>query len=176
MTEPETPPPWRPNWTLPPGVTLEEALEERSLTRDRFADQTGLDRTTIDRIITGEEPISDAIATALYEHTGISRQFWLNAERTYRDGLWRMWTKSQAPGNGTPAAQDFPDHITMYTAQGIRDDSWLHEDRFADFRTGYEYASGKINAIPGLAKVSAEEAYYIYTLIRRGIDNSNATR
>lgn len=176
MTRPEALHPWRPNWALPPGATLEEVLEERSLTRDQFADQTGLGRDRVDRLITGEEPVSETIATVLYAHTGVSTKFWLNAERIYRDHMWRMWTMSQPPDDDDmPAVQHFPDHITVYAAQGIRDDSWLQEDRFADFRTGYNYASGKMNAIPGLSKVTAEEAYYIYTMIRRGIDN-DATR
>lgn len=59
--------------------------------------------------------------------------------------------------------------IPFYAARGIAPDSWLREPRFTAFRAGYAYAGASTNAISGLAKVSAEEAYYIWSLISRGM-------
>jgi hypothetical protein len=63
------------------------------------------------------------------------------------------------PGRGGPS---------VYKARGIREDSWLHEERFAEFRRAYSYAAAKTHAIPGLSKISAEEAYYVWRIIQHG--------
>lgn len=60
--------------------------------------------------------------------------------------------------------------VRVYMAQGIRDDSWLHEERFAEFRRAYGYAAGKLRAIEPLSKITAEEAYWVWSIIQHGIE------
>jgi hypothetical protein len=78
-----------------------------------------------------------------------------------------------APGRGLTG-------ITFYAAQGIREDSWLNDDTisedFAAFREGYAYARNMTHAIPGLSKISAEEAYYVWWGINHGIELSAPAR
>ena len=47
--------------------------------------------------------------------------------------------------------------------------SWLQEERFARFREAYAYASHRSNAVPGLSRVSPEDAYYIWLYLDRGM-------
>lgn len=69
-----------------------------------------------------------------------------------------------------PRPLGLPVPLDLYLAQGIRAGSWLRESRFDSFRAGYEYASAKTQALPGLTKITAEEAYYVHALIQRGIE------
>lgn len=60
-------------------------------------------------------------------------------------------------------------HLQIAMAPQIAADSWLQEQRFAEFRAGYGYASGASNAIPGLSKIDPEDAYHIWWFITRGV-------
>lgn len=71
-----------------------------------------------------------------------------------------------------PRPLGLPVPLDLYMAQGIREDSWLKEARFDAFRAGYEYAAAKTQAMPGLTKITAEEAYYVWSLIQRGIERN----
>lgn len=63
-----------------------------------------------------------------------------------------------------------PGHwIPLHIAQGIDADSWLNEPRFEAFRAGYSYAASATHAISGLSKLTAEETYYVWSLISRGV-------
>jgi hypothetical protein len=54
------------------------------------------------------------------------------------------------------------------TATPIAPGSWLHEDRFATFRAAYAYASARTQAIPGLSKLTPEDAWYVWHFLQRG--------
>jgi hypothetical protein len=56
----------------------------------------------------------------------------------------------------------------VHIAQEIREDSWLHEDRFAWFRKGHGYASTQTRAFPALSQVSPEALYFAVSAIMRG--------
>lgn len=51
----------------------------------------------------------------------------------------------------------------------ISKDSWLNSPEYSSFVAGYEYAATQTRAIPGLSKISPEEAYFIYEAIKHGI-------
>lgn len=69
-----------------------------------------------------------------------------------------------------------PIEASVYMARGIRPNSWLHEDRFTAFRHAYSYAAAKTHAIPGLSKISAEEAYYVWRIIQHGFEFNERTK
>jgi hypothetical protein len=58
--------------------------------------------------------------------------------------------------------------IVVNVAPSIASDSWLSEDRFAEFRRAYAYASSQSQAIPGLARLTPEQAYHVWAAIDRG--------
>ena len=61
-------------------------------------------------------------------------------------------------------------NINVMMANTIKPDSWLNDERYEWFRTGYNYAANSTNAIPALSKVSPEELYYAVTSILYGAE------
>lgn len=76
---------YRPDSAVPPGVTLLEILCER------FEKESGIDITTIERLIQGDTPLTDSIAARLYAATGVPIHLWLNLEEDYRETLQRNY-------------------------------------------------------------------------------------
>lgn len=62
------------------------------------------------------------------------------------------------------------DSLETYMALPIEPDSWLNEERFAEFKRAYEYASSQTLAIEPLSKLSPEETYYVFAALRRGYE------
>lgn len=61
--------------------------------------------------------------------------------------------------------------ITVHAANPIEPDSWLNADEYKRFRKAYSYASCQSRAIPGLAAISPEDAYFIHSALARGEDH-----
>jgi plasmid maintenance system antidote protein VapI len=80
------PRPFLPDWTLSPGAILSEELKARGITADSVAFSTGIDAIGV---LDATVPVDETIAGKLYAMLGISAQFWLNAERIYREALAR---------------------------------------------------------------------------------------
>lgn len=74
---------YKPDWAVPPGETLLEWLCER------FEKESGIDVTTLERLIRGETELTDSIAAKLYAATGIPIRLWINLEKDYREHLNR---------------------------------------------------------------------------------------
>jgi len=81
---------YEPDYVVPPGEILLDALEERSMTQTDLAKKMGLPRKAISNLIHADQPLTDTIAMKLESVLGISATFWLNLERQYRDGLERI--------------------------------------------------------------------------------------
>lgn len=64
--------------------------------------------------------------------------------------------------------------INVAVASRITENSWLNEDRFEEFRAGYRYASTQTMAISGLAKLTPEELYYVWSAVDHGIERKKA--
>jgi HTH-type transcriptional regulator/antitoxin HigA len=78
-----------PDWTVPSGATLREALAERQMTQARLAQACGWDRARPSDLCRGVAPITLDVALRLEAALGISAEFWLCAEAHYRVGLAR---------------------------------------------------------------------------------------
>ena len=85
-----------PDWVLRPGEILRDMLDEAGMRGEsgvRFAAKlSGLDKETIQGIIDGKVEITKSIAERLAvgsQPLAISSQFWLNLEKSYRQGLAR---------------------------------------------------------------------------------------
>ena len=53
----------------------------------------------------------------------------------------------------------------IFLAPAIATDSWLMEERFDEFRERYGYAASQNRAIPGLSKLTPEEAYHVWAAL-----------
>jgi HTH-type transcriptional regulator / antitoxin HigA len=78
-----------PDVVSPPGVTLQDVLEERDLSQADLADRTGRTKKTINEIIKGKAPITPETALQLEKVLGIPAAFWDSREMAYRSYLAR---------------------------------------------------------------------------------------
>lgn len=81
--------PWTPDWAVPPGEVLAEALAERRMTQAELARRMGRPLKTISEIATGKAAITPQTAIQLERTLGISAHFWNSLEVRFRDALAR---------------------------------------------------------------------------------------
>ena len=74
----------------PPGNSIRDLLEDRSMTQAELADRLGLSKKTTNEIIAGKAPISAETALGLEKVFGMPARFWNNREQQYRDYLARI--------------------------------------------------------------------------------------
>ena len=75
---------WQPDWSVPPGDVLLEALEERSMTQAELAGRMGRPLKTINEIVKANAAITPDTAIQLERALGVSAQFWNGLEANYR--------------------------------------------------------------------------------------------
>ncbi len=80
---------WQPQWAVPPGEILAEALEERGMTQTELARRTDRPLKTINEIIKGKAGITADTALQLELVLELPARFWLNLERDYSESLAR---------------------------------------------------------------------------------------
>ena len=59
--------------------------------------------------------------------------------------------------------------MNIQIAPKIRFDSWLNSKEYQGFVKGYYFATTQTRAIPGLAKLTPEEVYFIVESVNHGI-------
>jgi addiction module HigA family antidote len=80
---------YRPDLVSPPGETLSEMLEERSMTQADLAARTGRPRKTINEIVKGKAAITPDTALQFEKVFGTPATFWLDRERFYQEHMAR---------------------------------------------------------------------------------------
>ena len=94
---------YKPDYAVPPGETLVEALEEAELTQAELAFRSGLSPTYVDRLARGHEVISPAVSVKLEDVLGIPSQFWVAREDNYQSQRARLAERQ-------PTAADIAGH------------------------------------------------------------------
>ena len=79
-----------PNYTVPPGNTLAEVLDERGMSQTELAQRTDLSPKHINRIVNGHVQISTDVAIRLERATDVPARLWLSLEATYQEHLARL--------------------------------------------------------------------------------------
>jgi HTH-type transcriptional regulator/antitoxin HigA len=79
----------QPDWIVPPGEILAEALGERAMTQAELSRRTARPLKTINEIIKGRSAITPDTALQFEYVLGISARFWLNVEREWQERLAR---------------------------------------------------------------------------------------
>ena len=80
---------FNPNWVSAPGDTILDLLENKDLTSKEFSEMLGLSLKDTHLLLNGDYEINDELAEKLFISFSISKQFWINREKNYRDGLKR---------------------------------------------------------------------------------------
>jgi hypothetical protein len=150
--------------------------------RDLAAD-AGLSKTTVNYALRGAHMPSWHVVEALVRTLGgdvedCRQMYWRSngrqprARRSRPSWCPRCFCQVIDPAGHEPVClgRHHTLAIEVSMAPTISEDSWLNEDRFEAFRAGYAYAARSTNAIFGLAKLDPEEAYYVWSLIQRGIE------
>lgn len=78
--------PFNPDWVSPPGDTIRDILDEKMLTTTGFILKTGLHSEQAERLLRGEEPLTEEIAQILERTIGGPAAFWIRREALYRQG------------------------------------------------------------------------------------------
>src|SRR5437588_12935347 len=85
---------------VPPGSTLQEALDNLGMSQAELALRTGLSKKTVNQIIQGHEPISYETAERLERVTGVQASLWNNLEAIYRGRLARFKERERLAQGG----------------------------------------------------------------------------
>jgi|1185.fasta_scaffold15409_2 HTH-type transcriptional regulator/antitoxin HigA len=81
--------PFDPDWTIAPGVTLDDWRQENGLGVKSAARTCRLSPEDFERVVAGKKRITKDVAERLYAGTQIPARLWLALERRYRDDLRR---------------------------------------------------------------------------------------
>lgn len=80
---------WKPDWTVHPGETLAETLEQLGMSQREFARRTELTPKHVNRIIRGHSGYTADVAVRFERVTGIPARFWLALLAQHRTFLAR---------------------------------------------------------------------------------------
>lgn len=83
MTETAT---FTPKWASPPGETIADLLEERSIEHTKFAKYIGYSVAKVQDLLDGKIEISKPLARQLSSVVGGTEDFWLRREAQFREG------------------------------------------------------------------------------------------
>ena len=75
---------------IPPGATIREQLEDRSMKQNEFALRMGLSEKHISRLINGQVELTHDVALRLECVLGVPASFWNNLEAIYREKVARL--------------------------------------------------------------------------------------
>jgi HTH-type transcriptional regulator/antitoxin HigA len=76
--------PFVPDWASPPGDTLAELLDERTMSQTELADRLGVSLKHVNRVVKGAASISPEFALGLEKVLGAPASFWLTREAHYQ--------------------------------------------------------------------------------------------
>ena len=79
-----------PDYAVPPGATLLEVIQSKSIKQSELAERMGRPKKTINEIIKGKAEITPETAVQLEHVLGIPAKFRLNLEKNYRLDLVRI--------------------------------------------------------------------------------------
>ena len=98
---------YEPDYATPPGWTLQEVLDEKSMKQADLVRRTGLSSKLVSQILNGRAPITDGTAARLERATGIPVRLWINLESRCREHQVRLRengdpTAASSGGRGLP--------------------------------------------------------------------------
>ncbi len=80
---------YRPNYAVPPGAVLDEHRDAAGLTQTELAQRLGFSVKHVNRLLSGQEPVTPETALKLEAVFGLPAHVWLGLEARYREHLAR---------------------------------------------------------------------------------------
>jgi plasmid maintenance system antidote protein VapI len=81
---------YRPETVTPPGGTIQDILDERSMTQVELAERMGRSKEFINRLIHGRDALSQDVALELERVLNVPARFWNQREQQYREAEARQ--------------------------------------------------------------------------------------
>lgn len=78
------PAPYQPDVAIPPGVTIREILESKSMTQAELANRMGRPTNKVNEVIKGKRQVTAETALELELALGLPASFWINLEKNYQ--------------------------------------------------------------------------------------------
>jgi HTH-type transcriptional regulator/antitoxin HigA len=79
-----------PDYASPPGETIDDLLEEKSMTQKDLAERLGVSTKHVNQVIKGHAPISADLAIGLEMVFGVPADFWMTREAIYRTRVAKL--------------------------------------------------------------------------------------
>lgn len=108
--------PFRPDWISPPGDTLADLLEERSMTQTELAERLGVSLKHVNRVTKGAASISAELALGLEKVFGAPAAFWMTREAHFRANEARLEQRQEFSAD-LDWAKSFP--VTELRKRGL---------------------------------------------------------
>lgn len=108
---------YAPDSVTPPGVFLQEKLEEIGMSQSELAARIGRTKKMVNELISSKAPLEPETALRLERVLAIPASFWSNAERNYRDSLLRLVQRTELVGS--------EHHLKRYPISAMRKLGWL---------------------------------------------------
>lgn len=81
---------FKPDWVSAPGDTIQELLEEKSISVNSFAKRLKEPTHVVQQLLDGTLAIDGGMALKLERIFGASREFWLKRQENYDKGKKRL--------------------------------------------------------------------------------------
>lgn len=138
---------------IPPGETLEEELEVRGISQAELAVRMGMSPKQINLIIKGKAAMTAESAVKLEKVLGISAQFWMNSEASYRASLERQRQEREQA--------EEEKYLDLYPAKDMQEKGWLPKTKnplviIASLQRYFGVAS--LSAVPDVEAVAFRKA------------------
>lgn len=85
---------YKPDFSVPPGATLQETITHLGIKPRDLTKRTGLATQKLNRIIEGNEPLTQQTAVLLERVTNVPANVWNNLEADYREQLARLQSRT----------------------------------------------------------------------------------
>ena len=82
-----------PDYAIPPGETLKDLMESLEMSQKELSKRTGLTVQSLNRIMKGEQPITNDTANILELVTNLPAKMWNNLEANYREQLPKIFAR-----------------------------------------------------------------------------------
>ncbi|MDE3113009.1 MAG: HigA family addiction module antidote protein [Chloroflexota bacterium] len=112
---------WRPDWAIPPGEILAEALSDRGISQVELARRIGRPLKTVNEIVKGKSAITPETALQLEYALAIPARFWLNLEREFGEQKARAESRAALERSG--------DWVKRFPIRDLIAGEWIPDTR-----------------------------------------------
>lgn len=157
---------FKPDYAIPPGDTLREVIDTQGMSQKELAERLGMSPVYLNRIFSGELPISQDTAQKLRLVIGVPAHFWINLEGQYRTQLAGLKSQEQQ----TAEQANLRTWVERFKYPGYAAAGWVERTR--SWQEKYE----NLLAFFGVVGPDQWETVHLNTLNQGAYRRSNAVQ